>query len=173
MTTETFSFGSPAVTNGDDGVIYVLGTEFTTSGSGSWTGNQWFAPVTIDGNNHYVLAYLKTSATTGTVLASKVFTPTSGILQTVSFTTPLAITSGNTYVACVLTQRYTATSAFGWPITTAHLTAAAGVNGRFVVTSPDTAAFPQNVSGTANSFHISPSVDFTGTLIPDFMPFFN
>lgn len=174
MATETFSFGTPSTLNGDDGVIYILATEWESSATGSWTGNQWYAPATIDGNNHYMLAYLKTSGTTGTLLSSQVFTPTAGILQTVSFSSPLAIAASTRYVACVLTQRYTATGSFGWPSTTTHLTAPSGVNGRLVVTSANTAAFPSTVSGTANCFHISPSVDFvSATRTSDFMSFFS
>jgi hypothetical protein len=158
---ESFSsaFGTPVLLDNNDAVIYVLGTEFTASAVGSWTGIEWYVPATNDPVNHYILAY-----TDGTLTASKPITPIfGGGLQAFNWNTPLAITSGHTYEACVLTQRYTATTNFfaTTDATTAHLTAPHASNGRLFVTSADTAHFPDSVSGNGATFHVSPVVSFT------------
>ncbi len=157
---ESFSaaFGTPELPDGNDAVLYVLATEFTTSADGSWTGIEWYAPATDDANNHYIIAY-----TDGGFTVSKAITPTfGGGLQTFNWNTPIAISPGHTYEACVLTQRYTATRHFfdTTDATTTHLTAPHATNGRFKETTPDTAVFPDTIF--SNTYHVSPVVSFTG-----------
>lgn len=158
MGTEKFSFGTPGILNQDDSQLYVLATEFTPSINGSWTGNEWYAAATNDGQNHYILAYVN-----GAFAGSKLISPTfGGGLQAFSFTSPIAITAGDVCEACVITQHYTATSLFfaSTDATTPHLTAPHASNGRFNPTSPDTAVFPGGIF--SNCYHVSPIVVFPG-----------
>lgn len=162
MPTESFSaaFGTPALPDNDDTVIYVLATEFFTSTSGSWTGIEWFAPGTADAINHYIVAY-----TDSVLTVSKLITPTfGGGLQTFNWNTPIAISPGHTYEACVLTQRYSATIHFfdTTDATTTHLTAPHATNGRLHDTTADTPVFPDTLSINSATYHVSPVVSFTG-----------
>lgn len=152
---ETFNFGTPGTTDANDGTtIYVMACHWTSPADGSWTGVEWRVPDTISGDNHYILAYQ--DGDSDTPRKSNLITPSPGGLRSFTFTTPLAITAGTSYRACVITNHYVFTSGYAFPQTDAHLT----TDGFFLkVTAPDDAKYP-DVS-TALNFHISPIVTVT------------
>lgn len=160
MTAETFAFGTPATLDANDGTtLYVMGDHFTPSADGSWTGVEWYVPATLSGDNHYILAYQ--DGDNDTPRKSKLISPVAGGgLQQFLFTTPLAVTSGVSYRACVLTNHYVFTSGYTFPHTDSHLS----TDGFFIkVTLPDEAKYPDGAS--ALNFHISPIVNITVPLI--------
>lgn len=153
MTAESFTFGTPGTTDANDGSqLYVMGCFWTTSADATWTGVQWRVPDTVSGDNHYILAYEDGDG--DTPRQSKLVTPTPGGLQTFTFNTPIAVTTGVTYVACILTNHYVFTNPYTFPHTDGHLTA---TKFQIKTTTADDAKFPDSVS--ALNFHVSPVVD--------------
>jgi hypothetical protein len=155
VTTDTFAFGTPVNLDNHDGTtLYVLGDHWTASADGSFTGVEWYVPATLSGDNHYILAYQDGDG--DSPRKTKAISPVAGGgLQRFLFTTPLAITSGTGYFACVLTNHYVFTNGYTFPHTDGRLT----TDGFSIVpTGPDNAKIPNTPS--ALNFHISPVVDF-------------
>ncbi len=97
--------------------------------------------------------------TTGTELARATFvSPTAGTWNTVTFSSPIAITANTKYVACVFTvDRYVATNAFfaSSGVTNGHLTALANddlsaTNGKFHTGA--SAGYPESHFGASCYF---------------------
>jgi hypothetical protein len=155
VVTEAFSFGTPASLDNNDAQLYVMGDHWTPSESGSWTGVEWYVPATLSGDNHYILAYK--DGDSDTPRASKLISPIAGAgLQRFLFDTPVAVTGGSNYIACVLTMRYVFTSGYTFPHTDSRLTTDKFL---FKATTADSAKIPDGA--TALNFHISPVVSFT------------
>ena len=86
---------TPALTNANDGKQLEVGVKFTSSVAGSITGIEFYRATGDTGPD---IAQLWSS--TGTLLASGTFSNTSASgWQTVTFSSPVAITAGTTYVA--------------------------------------------------------------------------
>jgi hypothetical protein len=151
---ETFVWGAPGTTDANDGgQLYVMAVRWSATADGSWTGVQWRVPDSLSGDDHFVLAYQ--DGDSDTPRRSQAISPTPGGYQNFPFASPLAVTAGTKYLACVLTNHYVFTSAYPLPQTNGQLTA----DGFFLkTTTADDAKFP-DVPTTLN-FHVSPIVDF-------------
>ncbi|KQZ93242.1 hypothetical protein ASD64_19115, partial [Mesorhizobium sp. Root157] len=128
---------TPASLNDPDAVQLNLGVRFTSSASGSITGIKYYKGAGDTGTHTGTLW-----SSTGTQLATATFTnETASGWQTVTFSNPVAITAGTTYVASFHSNgHYTSTSDyFVTPKTNGPLTATAGLytygNGNLVPTS--------------------------------------
>lgn len=155
MSTETFDFGTPAVTDQVDGAtLYVLGIRWTASEDSSWTGNSWLrVPDSVDpAVNHYMLAY---DSVTHVHLATAAFTAAVGTRQDVSWSSPIAVTAGTEYIACVLTHHYVYRAAYTFPETDGRLTA---TGSRLILGAADTERYPTD--DTVLNFYVSPIVAF-------------
>jgi methionine-rich copper-binding protein CopC len=126
----------PTVVNTNDPNPYELGVKFAPAGNGTITGVKFYKGSQNTGPH---TGNLYTS--TGTLLATGTFTgETASGWQTLTFSAPVAVTAGTTYVAS-----YTTTTGFY-----------SGDNGYFNRTGVTTPALssPQNVAGTPNGvFH--------------------
>jgi VCBS repeat-containing protein len=140
------STDKPAVLSDDDPGPVNLGVQFTSSADGMITGIKYYKGAGDTGTH---TGSLWTS--TGTLLATATFTnETASGWQTVTFSNPVAITAGTTYVASFHSNgHYTDTSNY---FATAHtngaLTAPAGNNGLFAYGTGN--LFPNSTFGAAN-----------------------
>src|SRR5688572_27971200 len=118
MATEAFDYGAPADPDEADSAVN-LGVVWATLAEGSWVGNRIRLPTSAPGITTTATAY---DDDTGGELATKVFTPTPlGGLVDALFDTDVDIVPGVNYLAAWHTDRYTFTSAYGWPATTQSL----------------------------------------------------
>lgn len=141
MSASIFTTQTPSVTNASDASPgLTLGTLFQSDIDGAISGIRWYYPATLPGAAVIGLLYAYTNEATGTELARATFaSPTAGTWNTVTFSSPVAITAGTKYVAAVFTvDRYVATSGLfaSSGITNGHLTALANddltaTNGKF------------------------------------------
>jgi hypothetical protein len=137
---------TPANLSDPDTVQVNLGMKFVTSQSGSITGIRYYKG---SGDTGTHTGSLWTS--TGTLLASATFTnETSNGWQTVTFTSPVTVTAGTTYVASYHSNgHYTSTSGyFGTAHTTGPLTAPASGNGLYAYGNGN--LFPNSTYGATN-----------------------
>ncbi|RYF56503.1 MAG: DUF4082 domain-containing protein, partial [Comamonadaceae bacterium] len=137
---------TPANLSDPDTVQVNLGMKFVTSQSGSITGIRYYKG---SGDTGTHTGSLWTS--TGTLLASATFTnETSSGWQTVTFTSPVTVTAGTTYVASYHSNgHYTSTSGyFGTAHTTGPLTAPASGNGLYAYGNGN--LFPNSTYGATN-----------------------
>ena len=142
MIESIFTGLTPDVPSNIDGVAYTLGTEFTPDVDGQILGVRFWSGGEVAGS--YGGLYLWTSASTGSLLASKSIatTPTSSGWQEVTFDSPVDVTAGVKYVAVWgPTTDYGTTSLFfdGGDYTNDHLAASLGT---YLVGS--TPAFPHS-----------------------------
>lgn len=148
MAQSIFTTEVPAVTNGDDGVAYTLGTEFSRSTDGTITHGRWYFPDPVPtGTTDFVLY----AATGGASIARASFvSPVAGAWNTAALASPVAYTAGTSLVACVRTSgMYVATSNFFTvDLVNGDITAPAATNGRLDVADQ----FPGNVSGSKACF---------------------
>jgi hypothetical protein len=103
-----FDFGTPATVDSGDGSSVELGVKFTADVGGSVTGIRFYKASTNTGTHVGSLW-----STSGTRLAQATFTGESASgWQQVSFSSPVAITAGTTYVASYFTPsgHYSSTS---------------------------------------------------------------
>ncbi|MFL5237743.1 MAG: DUF4082 domain-containing protein [Rhizomicrobium sp.] len=120
---------TPAVANSGDTSPVELGVKFTASANGTITGLRFYKG-SLNAGTHVADLW----SSTGTLLATATFTSeTASGWQQVSFSNPVAITAGTTYVASYhtngnysVTQNYFTTS-----VTNGQLTAPASGNGVF------------------------------------------
>lgn len=111
---------TPALPDVNESQNVTLGTTVVFAVSGTVSGIQFMSPVTISGTFDGVLWQATAddapaSSGTGTVLATASFgTPSSASLTTCTFSSPVAVTAGVTYVCGMRTSagRYPATGAF-------------------------------------------------------------
>lgn len=160
MSASIFTSETPVVTDASDAAPgLTLGTLFQSDIDGAISGIRWYYPATLPGTAVVGLLYSYTDESTGTELARATFSsPSAGAWNTVTFSSPVAITASTKYVACVLTlDRYVATSALfaSSGITNGHLTAIANddlstTNGKFHVGS--SAAYPEQHFGASCYF---------------------
>ncbi|SCB08532.1 VCBS repeat-containing protein [Bradyrhizobium shewense] len=140
------SSDTPATLSSTDASQVNLGVKFTSSGSGTITGIKYYKGASDTGTHSGSLW-----SNTGTLLATATFTnETSSGWQTVTFSNPVSITAGTTYVASFHSNgRYTATSNY---FATAHsngpLTAPASGNG--VYTYGNGNLFPTSTFNATN-----------------------
>ena len=144
---------TPAQTNLNDGSPLEVGVKFQSSVAGQITALKFYRSASDTGAD-----ILDLWTTTGTNLASVTFTNTAASgWQTVSLTTPVAISANTTYVASYhTTGAYVATdnfftTAFTSGVLTAPSTTTAGGNGVYAYGGTVTAGiFPTNTFGAAN-----------------------
>ncbi|WP_247821498.1 DUF4082 domain-containing protein [Bradyrhizobium sp. 187] len=123
------SSDTPSVLSSSDTSQVNLGVKFTSSVTGTITGVKYYKGASDTGTHSGSLW-----SSTGTLLATATFSnETSSGWQTVTFSSPVSITAGTTYVASFHSNgRYTATPSY---FTTAHsngpLTAPASGNGAY------------------------------------------
>src|ERR1035437_7414752 len=104
-----FDFGTPATVDSGDGSSVELGVKFTADTSGSITGIRFYKASTNTGTHVGSLW-----SSTGTLLASATSSgETASGWQTATFSTPVSITAGTTYVAGYLAPsgHYSSTAA--------------------------------------------------------------
>ena len=145
-----FDFTAPAVADAGDPSSLEVGVKFTASVSGQATGVRFYKASANTGTH---IGSLWTS--TGTLLASATFTnETASGWQYVTFSTPVPITAGTTYVAGYFdpSGHYSATSSgFNSAFTNSPLTAlanATSANGVYAYSSAST--FPSNSYSASN-----------------------
>lgn len=139
---------TPSVANSGDTSSSELGVKFTASVNGTITGLRFYKGSLNTGTH---VAHLWSS--TGTLLATATFTgETASGWQQVSFSSPVAITAGTTYVASYHTAgNYSDTqSYFTTSVTNGQLSAPAAGNGVYSYGSG--AIFPTNVFKSTNYF---------------------
>jgi hypothetical protein len=96
-----FGSATPATVNSGDAHSVVLGVKFDSEVAGTVTGIRFYKAATNTGTHTGSLW-----SSTGTLLASATFTgETASGWQTVSFSTPVAIAAGTTYVASYLAPK--------------------------------------------------------------------
>jgi hypothetical protein len=140
------SSDTPAILSDSDTAQVNLGVRFTSSSAGTITGIKYYKG-TGDTGTHTGSLW----SSTGTLLATATFTnETASGWQTVTFSTPVAITAGTTYVASYHSNgHYTATGNY---FTTARvngpLTAPASNNGVYTYGTGN--LFPTSTYGAAN-----------------------
>jgi hypothetical protein len=140
------SSDTPANLSDPDSVQVNLGMKFVTSQSGSITGVRYYKGAGDTGTH---TGSLWTS--TGTLLASATFTnETSSGWQTVTFSSPVTVTAGTTYVASYHSNgHYTSTGGyFSTAHTTGPLTAPASGNGLYAYGNGN--LFPTASYGSTN-----------------------
>lgn len=163
MTTSIYTSQTPGFPDENNGAGISLGVLFTSSLDGTVNGIRWYFPATtITGGSVIGLLYSYDSETTGTELARATFSsPTAGTWNTVTFSSPVAITATTRYVASVWSpNRYVASAAqFASAISNSPLTAPAddGVtprhNGRFnTLNSADNPVYPAGSFGSGGYF---------------------
>lgn len=164
MAESIFTSQTPAILNGNDGVAYTLGTEFSRSTDGTITHGRWYFPDPIPtGTTDFVLY----PGAGGAALARASFVaPVAGAWNTVALSAPVAYTAGTPLIAAVRTSgMYVATASFfAADLVNGDITAPAATNGRL-----DTAdQHPGNVSGNHACFFVD--VVFAaaggGTIVP-------
>jgi hypothetical protein len=145
-----FDFTAPAVSDAGDPSSLEVGVKFTASVSGQITGVRFFKSVTNTGTHVGSLW-----SASGTLLASATFANESASgWQSVTFSSPVAITAGTTYVAGYFDPNghYSATSSgFNSAFTNSPLTALANTtsaNGVYAYSSAST--FPTNSYSASN-----------------------
>jgi hypothetical protein len=146
-----FDFATPSTPDGGDASSVELGVKFTPSVSGSITGVRFYKALTNTGTHVGSLW-----SANGTLLATGTFTGETGSgWQTLTFSSPVGVSPGTTYVAGYLAPNghYTFTSAAfaSGGVTTGPLTAVANgtsANGVFAYSSSST--FPTNSYNAAN-----------------------
>jgi Domain of unknown function (DUF4082)/Fibronectin type III domain/Bacterial Ig domain len=90
-----FDFATPQTVDSGDGASVTVGVKFTASTNGTVTGIRFYKAATNTGTHVGTLW-----SATGTVLASATFAnETASGWQSVSFSSPVAVTAGTTYVA--------------------------------------------------------------------------
>jgi len=110
-----FTSQTPANPNNFDATPLTLATVVTFSASGNVTGGRFYAASSLSGGSYELVLWQVTSPTTGTVLASATYGAiTAGTWNTISFASPVAVSSGVAYVIGIRTStgRYTTTSNF-------------------------------------------------------------
>jgi hypothetical protein len=135
----------PAIPNDPDAGFVNLGMKFTSSQAGSIVGLRYYKGVG-DGGTHVGALW----SSTGTLLASATFTQeTASGWQTVTFSSPVSIAAGATYVASYHSNGHYADTEnyFAAARTNGPLTAQAG-NGYY--SYGNNLAFPTNASGGVN-----------------------
>ena len=144
-----FDFATPTTVDSGERNSLELGVKFTPSVNGSITGVRFYKAATNTGTH---IGSLWT--TTGTRLAQATFTNESGSgWQTVTFSSPLAVTAGTIYIASYFTPsgHYSATTLAAGGITNGPLTAvshATSPNG--VYAYGPTSVFPSNSYNSTN-----------------------
>ncbi len=145
-----FDFTAPAVADAGDPSSLEVGVKFTASVSGQVTGVRFYKAAANTGTH---IGSLWSSS--GTLLASATFTnETASGWQSVTFSSPVSVTAGTTYVAGYFdpSGHYSATSAgFNSAFTNSPLTALANstsANGVYAYSSAST--FPTNSFGASN-----------------------
>lgn len=118
MSVSLFTSQVPALLNVSEATPVTVGITLTFSAAGSVSGARVYAPATI-GAGTYAAAFWQVTAGdpggAGTLLASATFGAlTPGAWNTVTFSSPVAVTTGTAYVIGLRTSegRYTATGAF-------------------------------------------------------------
>ncbi|WP_456638994.1 DUF4082 domain-containing protein [Bradyrhizobium sp. USDA 10063] len=140
------SSDTPAILSDPDTTPVNLGVQFTSSAAGTINGIKYYKSAGDTGTHTGSLW-----SSTGTLLATATFTSeTSSGWQTVTFSNPVSITAGTTYVASFHSNgRYTSTSNY---FTTARvngpLTATAGNNGVYTYGTDN--LFPTSTFGATN-----------------------
>ena len=140
------SSNTPAVLSDPDTAQINLGVRFTSSSAGTITGIKYYKGANDTGTHTGSLW-----SSTGTLLATATFTnETASGWQTVTFSNPVSITTGTTYVASFHSNgHYTATSNyFTTPRVNGPLTAPAGNNGVYTYGTGN--LFPTSTFGAAN-----------------------
>nr|WP_246180129.1 DUF4082 domain-containing protein [Microvirga thermotolerans] len=145
LTSSFFNFSdTPTTLFNVDARSVELGMKFTSSAAGTVTGIRFYKPAQILGER---VGHLWSSD--GTLLATATFdNMTYSGWQTATFSTPIAIVPGQTYVASYHTKYYSTTSNyFTAPITSGPLTAPASAS---VYAYGDGALFPNSSGYNAN-----------------------
>jgi hypothetical protein len=142
-----FNFTPPSIVDSEDGSSVELGVKFSSSVSGSVTGIRFYKASTNTGTH---IGSLWSS--TGTLLASATFSnETASGWQYVTFSTPVAINAGTTYVAGYFAPKghYSATEkGFKTSIENPPLTASSTNNGVYAYASSST--FPSSTYEACN-----------------------
>lgn len=131
MSSSIFTTQTPTLADLTDGVPYTLATLFTSAEDALVNGIRWYFPGTLPSGNVVGVLYSWTTDVAGAEMARATFaSPTAGTWNTVTFTSPVAITASTRYVAAVYTpDRYVATiGLLNAPITNGRLTAPANDN---------------------------------------------
>ncbi len=142
--------GTPSIVDSGDIQSTVVGVKFTADSSGSATGIRFYKATTNTGTH---VGSLWSAA--GALLASGTFTNETGSgWQTMTFSSPVAITAGNTYVASYLAPNghYSATpGGLAAAVNNPPLHSVAnGVSADGLYTYSSTNAFPTNSYGASN-----------------------
>jgi hypothetical protein len=145
-----FELGTPAVVDAGDTSATVLGVKFNADVNGSITGIRFYKASANTGTH---VGALWTAA--GTQLAQGTFGgETASGWQTLTLSTPVAVTAGTTYVASYLAPRghYSVTSAaFSNPLDNPPLHALdTGTSANGVYTYSTTSVFPTNTFNSTN-----------------------
>lgn len=146
----------------DGGQHYVLGMRFgsPTQPGGSCIGADWLCP-TVGPAGSQQIALFNLS---GTQLAiSNTFIGVPGVINRVLFVTPFTLVAGTEYVIGVQTNRYAFTNTPApWPATSSPsgFMSAPAANGRLATTTAGVMVFPNLVSGSGSSYHLTPVVVF-------------
>lgn len=139
---------TPSQTSNNDGQPIELGVKFSSAASGTIAGIRFYR-----GNSDTGTDIVDLWSTTGTLLATGIYSGSGTGWQTVTFATPYTIAANTTYIASYhSTGGYTSTAGY---FTTAHTTgaltapsdAAGGGNGLYVYGA---SAFPGNTAGGTN-----------------------
>ncbi|WP_247372018.1 DUF4082 domain-containing protein [Bradyrhizobium sp. 18] len=140
------SSDTPAIRSGSDSSQVNLGVQFTSSVAGTITGIKYYKSANDTGTHTGSLW-----SSTGALLATATFTnESSSGWQTVTFSTPVSITAGTTYLASYHSngQYASSTSYFTTARTNGPLTAAASING--VYTYGTSNLFPTSSYNASN-----------------------
>lgn len=142
MSQTIFGAAVPALPDLSDGVDIALGTRFTPAVNGTVSYGRWRFPDTIPhASTQVVFGLYLVSGPTLLASASFPLAATLGAWNQVALTTPVPVTAGTTYAAVVWSpNRYVATSAYPFPVTSGDLTAVTA-NGWFT-TAAGALAFP-------------------------------
>lgn len=154
----TLFTSDPSPSNFDNGSPIELGVKIIPSSNGTIKGVRFFKSGTVMGTNHTGRLWASTG---GPALATAVFSnETNSGWQEVTFSTPVSVTAGTTYVASVTmgNNRYVATvGGFTNSVTNGPLTAPSGPsvgNGVFNTTG---GSFPSTASGNHSNYWIDVS----------------
>jgi hypothetical protein len=154
-----FANASPPTTGDSDASAVTLGVEFSVSAPATLTQIHWWQPNGSNTGAHTVMLYSLTSGSNTALSAVQSFTPAGSGWQTVTLTTPIALTVGTRYLAAVwfpsfpgyaATGNYFAGSGPGaagtvnGPLTVPQTSQTVGGNGRY--------SYGSSISYPASSF---------------------
>lgn len=148
-----FTTQTPATADANDNTPLTLGTRFTTSHDGDVKGIRWYFPSTLPTGTVTAVLW---DADTGVNLAQADFvSPVAGSWNSVTFSSPVLMVSGKTFIASIRTPNHYVASSFGFSsaVTNGDLTAVADGTGHSngVFDQANSGAGPHFPTGSFNA----------------------